>query len=691
VKKFHGEQFRPTLALILGLVISVAQPLSFSLAQPPTSITSSGLNTQISAPSTLPNGQVNYNITGGTRPGNGPNLFHSFGQFSVGTNNIANFLNDTGLPTSNILARVTGGNISNIFGTIQTTGFGNANLFLMNPAGFLFGPTAMVNVGGMVAFTSANYLRLADAVRFNATPKPAADMLLSAAPIAAFGFLGSNPGAIIVQGSQLSVAPGTGLSLVGGNITIQSGTLQDGTVQPARLSVPSGQVNLVSVDKPSNQKVGGEVVVNGAGPASGLVPTGFNSLGTIALTQGSTIDTSGAPIVFGGGAGGVSIRGGQFVMDDSSITALHGILSGSLGQIEVTANTVSISNQSSIRTGSTVPCCGFGPAENISLNADTLSVSNSTIGNGGPPGGNYTPGAITIQGLGGAGSSAKQVTLTNSQLSATGGQDGFLGGPITILAKDVTLNHSGLNTFSFDGIGGPITIIAGRQIQSEGSELSSSAFFGIGGRSTLQAGDKINLSNTGISANSSSGFSGGNVTMSAPVISVSGGAIQAIAGAAGGKGGNINIQATKEVRLTDGAIISADSFNSSFPGNISINAGARFVSDNSTISAQGNGGTIHVQADQKIKLTDSTLTTSVAGGPGTVGGAITLDSNVVKLQNSQILSTATEGHGGTVNITATKRLVEDATSVISATSATGPNGSVTITAPRTILNGVVEP
>lgn len=685
MKKFHGEQSRPTLALILGLIISVAQPLSSALALPPTSITSSGLNTQVSAPATLPSGQTITNITGGTRPGNGPNLFHSFGQFSVGTNNIANFLNDTGLPTTNILGRVTGGNISNIFGTIQTTGFGNANLFLMNPTGFLFGPTAMVNVGGMVAFTSANYLRLADAVRFNATPKPAADMLLSTAPVAAFGFLGSNPGAITVQGSQLTVADGTGISLVGGNITVQAG----------KLTAPGGQINLVSVDKPSNPKVGGEVVVNGAGPASGLVPTGFKSLGTIALTQGSTIDTSTAVSPFGTAAGNVSIRGGEFVMDGSSITALNKNLpigpSGN-GNVEVTATTVTLSNQSSIQTGNT-GCCVFPSPGNITVNAETFSATNSTMsintGVGGP-GPGYTPGAITIQGLNGAGSSATLVTLTNSQLSANGGPDGFPGGPVTIQAKDVALNQSSLRSFSFDVRGGPISIVAGRQIQSIGSQLSSTSFFCCGGTITLQAGDRINLSNTDISA-SSSGFSGGNVTMSAPVISVSGGTIEAIAGAAGGKGGNINIQATKEVRLTDGAIISADSFGSSFPGNISINAGARFVSDNSTISAQGNGGTIHVQADQKIKLTDSTLTTSVAGGPGTVGGTITLDSNVVRIQNSQILSTATEGHGGTINITANERVVEDAASVISATSATGPNGSVTISAPVTILHGVVEP
>jgi filamentous hemagglutinin family protein len=159
--------------------------------------------------------RCNNDITGGTRPVGGTNLFHSFGDFNVPNNNIANFLNSSGLATSNILGRVTGGNLSNIFGTIQTTGFGNANLFLMNPAGFLFGPNATVNVGGMVSFTSADYLRLADGVRFNAAPNAAADALLTAAPVAAFGFLGSNPGALTVQGSQLTVTEGTGLSLVG--------------------------------------------------------------------------------------------------------------------------------------------------------------------------------------------------------------------------------------------------------------------------------------------------------------------------------------------------------------------------------------------------------------------------------------------------------------------------------------------
>ena len=179
------------------LLSSVWLAPSISFGQTP--ITPSGLNTQVSGPIAV-GGQTQFNITGGTRPGGGPNLFHSFGNFNVPNNNIANFLNNSGLPTSNILGRVTGGNVSNIFGTIQTTGFGNANLFLMNPAGFLFGPNATLNVGGMVAFTSADYLRLADGGRFNAKPNARSADILTAAPVAAFGFLGSNPGAIYCSG-----------------------------------------------------------------------------------------------------------------------------------------------------------------------------------------------------------------------------------------------------------------------------------------------------------------------------------------------------------------------------------------------------------------------------------------------------------------------------------------------------------
>src|SRR5919197_736716 len=86
-----------TVWILSAILCATSFSISTGLAQVPTPpITSSGLNTQISAPTSLPSGQVNYNITGGMRPGGGTNLFHSFGSLNVPTNNIANFLNDSG-------------------------------------------------------------------------------------------------------------------------------------------------------------------------------------------------------------------------------------------------------------------------------------------------------------------------------------------------------------------------------------------------------------------------------------------------------------------------------------------------------------------------------------------------------------------------------------------------------------------
>ena len=43
------------------------------------------------------------NITGGTRPSGGPNLFYSFNQFSVGTGDVAAFVILAGFPTSSVV------------------------------------------------------------------------------------------------------------------------------------------------------------------------------------------------------------------------------------------------------------------------------------------------------------------------------------------------------------------------------------------------------------------------------------------------------------------------------------------------------------------------------------------------------------------------------------------------------------
>jgi filamentous hemagglutinin family protein len=65
----------------------------------------------------------------------GVNLFHSFQEFNVGNGRAAYFANPTGI--ENILSRVTGTNPSTIFGKLGV--LGNANLFVINPNGIIFG------------------------------------------------------------------------------------------------------------------------------------------------------------------------------------------------------------------------------------------------------------------------------------------------------------------------------------------------------------------------------------------------------------------------------------------------------------------------------------------------------------------------------------------------------------------------
>lgn len=84
-----------------------------------------------------------FDIHGGTLSQDGANLFHSFEKLGLDSGQIANFLSNPSI--QNILGRVVGGNPSLINGLIQVTG-GNSNLFLMNPAGIIFGGNATLNV-----------------------------------------------------------------------------------------------------------------------------------------------------------------------------------------------------------------------------------------------------------------------------------------------------------------------------------------------------------------------------------------------------------------------------------------------------------------------------------------------------------------------------------------------------------------
>ena len=204
------------------------------LAQP---ITSDGTTGTVVSPD-----GNRLDITGGQLSGDGTNLFHSFSNFGLDANQTANFLSNPSI--QNILSRVTSGNPSYINGLIQITG-GNSNLFLMNPAGIVFGQNAQLNVPASFTATTATGIGIGNGW-FNTTGTNTYADLVGTPN--AFTFSTPEPGAIINAG-QLSVKPGENLTLLGGTV-----------VSTGQLNAPGGQLtvagvpgtNLVRITKPGH-------------------------------------------------------------------------------------------------------------------------------------------------------------------------------------------------------------------------------------------------------------------------------------------------------------------------------------------------------------------------------------------------------------------------------------------------------
>ncbi len=217
-------------------------------------------------------------IEGGTI--RGINLFHSFEKLSVGTGRGVYFANPTGV--ENILSRVTGNNPSGILGRLGV--LGNANLFLLNPNGIVFGPNASLDVLGSFVATTANAIGFGDRGSFSATNPSVPSELLTINP-SVFLFNQLPVGQIInnsnspteftsPSGSPISglrVSDGQSLLLVGGDISMDGGRLNalGGRIELGGLS-SVGTVglqftgNILSLNYPQNSLLANVTLANDA-------------------------------------------------------------------------------------------------------------------------------------------------------------------------------------------------------------------------------------------------------------------------------------------------------------------------------------------------------------------------------------------------------------------------------------------
>ncbi|MEW5861653.1 MAG: filamentous hemagglutinin N-terminal domain-containing protein, partial [Cyanobacteriota bacterium] len=279
--------------------------VSFSFLLVPTFVSAQPITPATDGTGTIvtPTGN-RFDITGGTTSANGANLFHSFTKFGLDANQIANFISNPEI--KNILGRVSGGDASIINGLIQVSG-GNSNLFLMNPAGIIFGAEARLNVPADFTATTANRIGFGSNW-FNASGQNNYAALVGTPN--SFAFTTPQPGAIVNSGI-LSLNSGHNLTLLGGTI-----------ISEGILSAPGGNITVATVPGKNEVRISQsghllslEVQPLAASPSPSLSLPQLLTGGDGSNATGLTVNSNGTVQLTGSG---IAVEAGDVVVKNAT-------------------------------------------------------------------------------------------------------------------------------------------------------------------------------------------------------------------------------------------------------------------------------------------------------------------------------------------------------------------------------------
>jgi filamentous hemagglutinin family protein len=452
------------------------------------------------------NNAQQLNITGGTQAT--ANLYHSFQQFGLTQGEIANFMSNPSI--QNILARVSGGNASVINGLIQVTG-GNSSLYLLNPAGIIFGANSSLNVPAAFTATTANGIQVGngwfgvntgidDVKKLTGTPQ-------------AFGFASSTsivaseqPVAAIANAGNLTAKEGQSITLVGG-LVINTGTITTPSGKITIAAVPDGKYikitpegSLLSLQLPiadQNQLVQSNVQAKD-------LPNLLTGSATLRNMTGLNVDTSGNVLVAGTAipnTTGTAIASGN--LNVSSNTSKG-------GEINVLGDRVALISANINASGA--------------ISGGTVLIGGDYLGKGIVPNAQYTfvskDSSILADALQ-SGNGGKVIAWSNrstgylGNISAKGGEVSGNGGFVEVSGKENLLFQGKVNTTALNGIAG--TILLDPNNITISSNASTVAFAppvlfsdftgtdinirdfdlrGVAGNVVLQANNNITIDNT---------------------------------------------------------------------------------------------------------------------------------------------------------------------------------------------------
>ena len=623
-------------------------------------ITSDGtVNTQVT-----PDGNV-AEITGGETRGD--NLFHSFQDFSIPKGNEAFFNNAESI--ANIFSRVTGGNISNIDGLIGANG--SANLFLINPAGILFGENASLNLGGSFYGSTADSI-LFESGEFSATNLDSPPLLTINAPIGLN--LRDNPGEIVnrstVDGVGLQVSTGESISLIGGDINLEGGliTAPGGTIQLGGLS----QTGTVSIADDGSLNFPSDVI-------KGNVFLSDNAVASITANGGGSISVN---------ANNLELTGDSLI--EASIGFGLGSENAVAGTIEIATDTLQIDNNSAI-VASTF---GRGDAGTINITARNIAIEQEFSGIYSNVGLSYI---ATEDAVADAVGNGGEININTDTLSLTDGARITSNSVATGDAGDININATGEVLYS--GVGTtPVPVFGGGTVISGSFSQVQQNGVGSSGQVKIKAGS-LTLTDTGAVLVDNSGQQGnaGDITLDIENEIFLDGALilSQLQQGAIGNGGDIDITANSLV-ARNSSLILADTKGQGNAGNITINADEAISLEDSTIinsfvekDAIGNGGDISLVAGE-LNLTNFSEINADTAGKGNAGNVSVEVAGDIRFDNGSKIQSQTRGNAtgnaGNIIINAGGSLIStNGNSILADSQAQGDSGDITITAKEQIL------